>query len=187
MPRDILEGAPRSVLLLPRDERGYPIPYIQFRSGDGAADFRVVDEEKKLAAIRQNRCAICGQHLSTDLWLIGGPACREHGTFSELPMHGECVRYAARTCPFVAGSTTRYSTRELPREEGRAFSVEPSMADAVRRPPVMYLCKTAWVGFLEREGVVYTRAHLPWLEVWAVPGGGAEPYRVEPIEEAAHA
>jgi hypothetical protein len=182
MPRDILEGAPRSVLLLPRDERGYPIPYIQFRSAAGAADFRVVDEERKLAAVRQRRCAICGQRTGTDLWLIGGPACREHGTFTELPMHGECARYAARACPFVAGTATKYSTQALPQEEGRVFNVEPSMADAERRPPVMYLCRAAWVAFREIEGVIYSQAYLPWLEVWAVPGGGAEPYQVEQYE-----
>jgi hypothetical protein len=181
VPRDILEGAPRSVLLLPRDERGYPIPYIQFRTASGQADFRVVDEERKLTAVRQRRCAICGQRWVEPVWLIGGPACREHRMFTELPMHEECVRYAARTCPFVAGEGTRYSTRALPEEEGRRFDVEPSMVDAVRRPPVMYLFKTPWVRFTERDGLIYTQAG-PWLEVWEVGGG-----RVEPIEEAERA
>jgi hypothetical protein len=175
---DYLIDAPASIALLPRDERGFPIPYIQFRSASGEPDFRVVDEERKLLAIRQRRCAICGQRLVEPVWLIGGPACREHRVFSELPMHEECVRYAARTCPFVAGTRTRYSRRELPDEPDRRFGSEPSMADAVRRPEVMYLFKAPWVRFIERDGLIYTWAG-PWLEVWEVRGGDVEPALVE--------
>lgn len=101
---------PPKMRLLPRDRRGYPVPWIVQRDLTGRPFFVLNDVEKTMACGRRKVCGICGRKLERDSWLVGGPgaAFHEHGAFLDPPMHHACGRYALRVCPYIA---TRYTGR----------------------------------------------------------------------------
>jgi hypothetical protein len=130
---------PEAIRKLPRDARGYPIPFAQFRAPDGTPDFRVIDQQRVQRCIKDRLCGICGEVLNYWIVFIGGPACKASHLYADPPMHPGCAAFAAIACPFVAGTHTRYSSDRLPEIEGMAFKMDPTMVDAERRPAQMYL------------------------------------------------
>lgn len=96
---------PDRIARLPRDPRGYPIPWNVLRTGDGAtAFFTVNDDRKTWRALREGLCPICGEHLGRWLWFVGGPrsAFDPGGCYVDLPGHRECMEFALQTCPYLA-------------------------------------------------------------------------------------
>lgn len=100
---------PNRVLRLERDCRGYPIPYTVQRDAQGRPDFRVVDPQIWMNAVRYKRCGICGEQLGVHLAFVGGPACMQNRVFTDLPMHRDCATYALQVCPFLAAPKFAYS------------------------------------------------------------------------------
>lgn len=94
---------PRSVERLPRDERGYPIPWFVSWQ-DGEHDFRVMDTDKliRIAKGHDRSCWVCGQRLPRLSAYVIGPMCAVNRISSEPTSHVECATYAALTCPFLA-------------------------------------------------------------------------------------
>jgi hypothetical protein len=68
----------------------------------GRPDFRIIDGRKKLLAVRENRCFICGQPLGRHLAFTIGPMCAVNRVSSEPPSHRDCAEYAASICPFLS-------------------------------------------------------------------------------------
>jgi len=103
-------AVPPKMRLLPKDRRGYPVPWIVQRDLDKRPFFVMNDLLKTLACGRQKLCGICGKKLDRDVWLIGGPgaAFHEHGAYLDPPMHYQCASYAVRVCPYIG---SRYSGR----------------------------------------------------------------------------
>ncbi len=89
---------------LPRDSRGYPIPWNVLRGEDGTPFFTVNDDRKTWRAIRENRCPICGATLGKWKWFVGGPrsAFDENGWYLDLPGHHDCIQFALAICPYLA-------------------------------------------------------------------------------------
>jgi hypothetical protein len=110
---------PARIARLPRDKRGYPIPWNVLTAEDGTAFFTVNDDRKSWRALREGLCPICGERLGKWLWLAGGPrsAFDEKGMYLDLPMHRECVEYALATCPYLAA----------PHYSGRIDVVNPEL------------------------------------------------------------
>jgi hypothetical protein len=94
---------PDRIARLPRDARGYPIPWNALRNGD-IAFFTVNDDRKTWRALREGVCPICGERLGRWLWFVGGPgsAFDPRGFYYDLPGHRECMEFALQTCPYLA-------------------------------------------------------------------------------------
>jgi len=96
---------PDRIARLPRDPRGFPIPWNVLRTEDGAtAFFTVNDDRKAWRALREGLCPLCGERLGRWLWFVGGPrsAFDPSGYYIDLPGHRECMEFALRTCPYLA-------------------------------------------------------------------------------------
>lgn len=92
---------PDRVASLPRDERGYPIPYF-IPIVDGKENFKYMDAPKQLRCATQRICMICGQKLlPKQYWYITGPIGRKNFTVSDPAMHEECARYSLAVCPHM--------------------------------------------------------------------------------------
>lgn len=98
--RDDLPERPARIAALPLNDKGYPVPYFVAWI-DGAPDFRIADPEKMRHCVREKRCWICGQVLGKFQAFAIGPMCVVNRVSSEPPSHRDCVRYAARACPFL--------------------------------------------------------------------------------------
>lgn len=95
---------PRIMRDVPRDNRGFPVPYhlrpVGFTEGD-PADLRVLNGQALYLCLVERRCGICGRRLNHRLVFSGGPFCVMNRVFTEPPLHEECARYAMHVCPFL--------------------------------------------------------------------------------------
>ncbi|HEY1897030.1 MAG TPA: hypothetical protein VGG62_12185 [Terracidiphilus sp.] len=108
---------PDRIARLPRDRRGFPIPWNVLRADDGTPFFTVNDDRKAWTAIKESLCPICGERLGKWRWFIGGPrsAFDPAGYYLDLPTHRECAEFALAICPYLA----------LPKYLGRIDVVNP--------------------------------------------------------------
>lgn len=107
---DRLVDVPERVLALPRDKRGYPVPwFVAWHLG--VPQFPVMDADKLRRAVQLSRCWICGEHLGRYRASVIGPMCAVNRTVAEPQSHLDCARFAARHCPFL----TRPAMKRLPR------------------------------------------------------------------------
>ena len=96
---------PKLMRTLPRDERGYPIPWIVLVDASGNPQFTINDVRRTDAARKKRLCAICGKRMAVgQAWFIGGSRCFLHprGAFIDGPTHYWCGEYALQVCPFLA-------------------------------------------------------------------------------------
>lgn len=110
---------PSRIGRLPRDKRGFPIPYFVSYI-DGKPDFRVADPDKLRKAIRHDHCWICGEKVGKYKAFVIGPMCGINRTISEPPQHRDCAIFAARNCPFLANPMARRNERGLPEDRRQA-------------------------------------------------------------------
>jgi hypothetical protein len=155
--------------LLPRDWRGYPVPWIVQRDLTGRPFFVINDVERVAAGARRKLCGICGTKLEREAWLVGGPggAFHEHGAFIDGPMHKACATYALRVCPYIAGRYTKRIDAALAKH-GRwpahmRWLEEASMIP--EQPPFFALARTRRVSFNRDEGKFRFIPERPWLAV----------------------
>lgn len=132
---------PARIAALPRDRRGYPIPYIVFRGADGVPEFVVNDTGLVLVAILGNLCHVCGQELEPNPWFCGGPgnalANGDRAIYKDGPMHRECMEYSLQVCPHLSNQLAgpvnlKPITRRLNRQ-GKG-TVDPTVVPGI--PPV---------------------------------------------------
>lgn len=91
---------PKQIAKLPRDERGYPVPW--FVAWDkGKPVFPCADGAKWGHAVRKNVCWVCGQKNDDMLAFVIGPMCGINRTTSEPPCHVTCALFSAQACPFL--------------------------------------------------------------------------------------
>ena len=108
-----LPDMPARIAKLPKDERGYPVPYfVQWlrdgrfeapRNGEGAApDFRYADQAFRNGAFKHGFCWVCGQRMenAARVYVIG-PMCVINRVTMEPASHRECAEFSARACPFL--------------------------------------------------------------------------------------
>jgi hypothetical protein len=100
---------------LPIDARGFPVPWFVAWL-DGEPDFRVVRPEKRVWALKQELCWVCGKPLRRMKVSVVGPMCTVNRISSEPPSHLECARYAAKACPFLANPRMRRNEKNLTEE-----------------------------------------------------------------------
>jgi hypothetical protein len=102
---------PRRMRTLPRDRRGYPIPFIVLIDRNGEPQFTINDWRRVAECRTKHLCSICGKRFDKhpvsskyEMWFVGGSRCFLHprGGFLDPPMHLDCATYALRVCPFLA-------------------------------------------------------------------------------------
>lgn len=95
-----LPPAPPRIAKLPRDHRGYPVPWF-VDWADGKPVFQAMDMHKRVRAVRQRLCWVCGEPLGRFMAFVIGPMCAISRTTSEPPSHRECAEWSATACPFL--------------------------------------------------------------------------------------
>jgi hypothetical protein len=127
----------KRIAKLPRDHRGFPIPWFVATAPDGTRDFRVTDGRKFGLAISRRRCWVCGEQTGRFLTFVIGPMCAINRVTSEPPCHWDCAYWSAHACPFLSRPRMRRNTNDLP-AEGR----EPPGIHLDRNPGVACLWTT---------------------------------------------
>jgi hypothetical protein len=108
-----LPEMPPRIARLPRDSRGYPIPWFVHWE-DGVPDFRVIGLGKWAAAARFERCWICGDPRGRNFTFVAGPMGTITRVNGEPPCHADCALFAAKACPFLARPRMRRNEKDLP-------------------------------------------------------------------------
>lgn len=109
--RSELRNLPQRMNELLIDERGYPVPwFVAWHAGK--PEFRAMDRDKFIRAIREKLCWVCGGRLGVHFTFVAGPMCGINRTNSEPPCHRECAMWSASYCPFLS------NPRMVRREDG---------------------------------------------------------------------
>lgn len=95
------ESLPVSMRLLPKDKRGFPVPWF-VEWVDGEPEFRAMDGRKWISAVREGLCWVCSGKLGKTKAFVAGPMCGINRTSSEPPSHLDCAIWSAKNCPFLS-------------------------------------------------------------------------------------
>jgi hypothetical protein len=122
VPVQLPEPIPAPIARLPKDDRGYPVPwFIQWikdskeaAPGEGQPDFRYMDPKKWEEGLMRGRCWVCGGTLGTHRIFVIGPMCAINRVTQEPPCHRACAEYACKACPFLARPRMRRNIKGLP-------------------------------------------------------------------------
>jgi hypothetical protein len=128
---------PTRMRQLPISSTGYPTPWFVATLADGTRDFRVVDHNKIVQAIKRRLCWCCGQPLGKHLAFVIGPMCAVNRVTAEPPAHRDCALYSVRACPFLSKPRMRRNDVDLP--EG---ATQPPGHAIARNPGAMVLWMT---------------------------------------------
>lgn len=99
--RPELEPVPERMQTLAVDERGYVVPWF-VDYVDGKPEFRAMDPDKWMKAVKYKKCWVCGEQLGRYMTFVAGPMCGINRTSGEPPSHHECAHWSARNCPFLS-------------------------------------------------------------------------------------
>lgn len=131
-----VSDAPIRIRLLPRDTRGYPIPWFVVTI-EGKPEFPVMDGRRLVEAVQRQRCWVCGGPLLDALVAFTiGPMCAVNRNTAEPPEHVDCAVYSATHCPFLTNPAQR-RLGDVPRiaETHAAAGVIPPAGEMIRRNP----------------------------------------------------
>jgi hypothetical protein len=107
---------PTRIAKLPISPRGFPVPWFVAQI-NGEYDFRIVDTPKRMRAVRNNMCWLCGETLGRYKSFLIGTMCTITRTISEPPAHRDCSEYAIAACPFLSNPRMRRNDKDLPDHE----------------------------------------------------------------------
>ena len=114
-----LPEIPSRIARLPRDERGYPVPWFVSWI-DGKPEFRCADGRKFGMAIKHKLCWVCGQRLGNRMAFVLGPMCGVSRTTAEPPCHPGCAEFSAKACPFLTKPKAVRREANLPEDASEA-------------------------------------------------------------------
>jgi hypothetical protein len=173
---DIAVDVPARMRSLPRDSRGYVVPYF-VGWPNGQPDFRTADARKKTSCIRDRKCWLCGQGLQRRMTFVLGPMCGLNRTSAEPPCHHECSTYAVQACPFLTTPRAHRIEHNLPtNDEGAGIMLK-------RNPGVTLLWVTQSYQLFEAGNGVLIRIGDPLaVEFWSEGRHATLEETVESIE-----
>ena len=155
---------PPRIARLPKDARGYPIPYF-VAYVNGVPDFRVLDREKVSSALRDALCMVCGERLGRFKAFLIGPMCAINRVSAEPPLHRECAIFSARSCPFLSNPKQVRRKTALPDHE------QPAGVMLERNPGVSLVwVTTAFKTVLDPNGGKLFRIGDPEEWLWFSEG-----------------
>jgi len=105
---------PPRIAKLPRDHRGFPIPWFVAKLPDGTRDFRIAEGYKNELAVRNKLCWVCGERLGRYMAFVIGPMCVVNRVTAEPPCHLDCAEFSATACPFLIRPRMRRNENDLP-------------------------------------------------------------------------
>lgn len=114
-----LTEMPPAIAALPRDDRGYPVPwFVAWPDGPtGKPEFRCMDGKKLRDAIKDKRCWVCGEPLDPKQHVfVIGPMCSINRISAEPPSHAECAEFSVRNCPFLTRPAAVRRDANLPED-----------------------------------------------------------------------
>lgn len=144
---------PKALQDLRRDKRGYPIPQGVWQDPKtGEYDFRVLDQQVRVEALKKKLCAISGLPMNTgEYWFIGGPSSFENRLFIDGPMCFEAAEFSMKTCPYLALRESRH------RQSGLEKKYRPD-AVSLEKSKVLMLAMAKNYHLEDAEGFLYVRA-----------------------------
>jgi hypothetical protein len=167
-PRRDLPPIPPRMQTLPIEERGYPVPwFVQWI--DGRPDFRVMDREKWVRAVRFGNCWLCGEPVGKLRTYAIGPMCAITRTTSEPGCHLDCAEFAATACPFMTLPKAQYRKVDFEHKEAAGMPI-------MRNPGCVALWTTIeFSTFKAHGGNSGTLIHLgePRTVAWYAEGRAA--------------
>ncbi|MBO9428202.1 hypothetical protein [Sulfitobacter sp. R18_1] len=100
---DKIDLNPR-IASLKTDRRGFPVPFIVLHVEGRPPDFTVNDGQLTGRCVEEGLCSICGDHLGSDVWFVGGPGSGldPRGSYRDPPVHHQCGTFALQVCPYLA-------------------------------------------------------------------------------------
>jgi len=110
-----LPPMPARIAKLPKNARGYPVPYFVAWI-DGLPDFRLVRPETAREARVRKLCWICGEPLGAQQTFAIGPMCVVNRNSGEPPSHRQCAEFAVKACPFMLKPNMERREDDLTRE-----------------------------------------------------------------------
>lgn len=126
---------PERIKALPRDKRGYPVPwFVYWDDKTGEPLFPVADADKRVSAVKDRLCYVCGQKLGRYLAFVLGPMCTITRTTAEPAVHVDCGIFSAQACPFLVHP----NEKRVPNKWG----AESSGHAIMRNPGVMAVWTT---------------------------------------------
>jgi hypothetical protein len=181
-----LPPPPVRIARLPKDHRGYPVPWFvaYFKDGkevarpEGEPDFRVLAGGKRELAVRKRLCWICGEPLGVHQVFAIGPMCAVNRTTMEPPGHRVCMEYSAQACPFLTVPARR-------RNEAGLDEIEHSVSGVMikRNPGAIALWESAYRPFKVDNGWLI-RLSEPYRVDWWTLGRQATRAEIEAALEA---
>lgn len=162
--RQGLPELPLRMRALPRDDRGYPVPFFVAWI-DGKPDFRVADQAKLGACHNERRCWLCGEKLGRYMAFVIGPMCAVNRISAEPPSHIECARFAAQACPFLARPKALRRATGLPEDK-----IEPAGVMLPRNPGVALVWVTRKYSLVRTRNGVLFEVGNPEQTFWYAEG-----------------
>jgi hypothetical protein len=165
-----LPEMPDRIKRLPRDHRGYPVPWFvswvkdgkPVPAGIGEPDFRVIARGRLWTAVSAGRCWVCGVALGQHRVYVIGPMCVVNRVTSEPPNHRSCAEFAAQACPFLVNPRQKRSEKHLPEDRFVAGMMIP------RNPGATCLYETNIVKpFRSGEGYLFKLGEPDRIDWWA--------------------
>ena len=168
-----LEPLPSRLLKLPIDARGYPVPWfvawVPGPDGVDVPEFRAMDAQKFVRAVKEKRCWVCGDVLGKWLTFPIGPMCAITRTISEPPSHQECAEWSVRNCPFLSTPNMTRRDRHLPEEHHDLAGVS-----ILRNPGVALVWVTRdWYIYPDPNGQPLFNIGKPEATMWYSHGRDA--------------
>jgi hypothetical protein len=158
---------PERMRHLPRDPRGYPIPWGVYVDDHGKAHFTINLDERRMRMLRASLCSICGRKLLRGRWFVGGPlsAFHERGAYIDPPMHHECAHYALTVCPYLAlpSYQGRVDMRTLAPDDPTLITIDNSM---LPERPDIFVCAMATGQKITQRGYVVPKRPFLRVEYW---------------------
>jgi len=165
-----MDEMPKRIARLPRDKRGYPIPWNVLRGSDGTPLFTVNDSVKHMMALQGKLCPICGEPLGVHIWFVGGPLSAFHpnGRYIDLPSHKECAEFSLRTCPHLSAPKYTHRIDHIINEgkvpEG-ALLTDPTVNPD--RPAVFVMVRSSGMKIYQTANGIYVRPDgITGIEYW---------------------
>lgn len=152
---DVAKLMPNRMLTRPVDHRGYPVPwFVNQKDADGQWEFRALDPNRYVQAIKQKRCWICGHPLGRYLAFAVGPMGGVNRISAEPPQHTECAMFAVKTCPFMLLPKAKRREANLP-------EVTRHEAALTRNPGVVLIWTTLSYQVIREPGAFLFRMSAP--------------------------
>lgn len=165
---------PGRVAALPRDHRGYPIPFVVFREADGRPDFEVNNAALTWRCAEENLCHVCGQENEPHPWFGGGPGNAllngDIAVYIDGPMHHDCLHYALQACPHLAGKLLKPVQLQAVTSRLAGQGVRTVDNTVIAGVPAVFVAVQAWAYAvtLRDEHLIYeVRKPFRKTEYWA--------------------